>query len=224
MNMTKPTLSLLFLALFSSSSIANEFKILDYHNGIKTDKLPCKMEAIDNWFTDDQYMCRFNNSATDVVEFQSDFISREVYQIDRYILLDISDAKTLTKKILKKYGNPDSGTLDNSFVIPLPVMAWGDTKIKRTSAQSSSIAHPKKQGVGFSLQFLKCSGSSLGRCRSIFDVTTNSPNKTVLNLTVFDAARHAYSQKVITTGKAPETKKPIEVEVKGTQDINSLKF
>ena len=109
MNMTKPTLSLLFLALFSSSSIANEFKILDYHNGIKTDKLPCKMEAIDNWFTGDQYMCRFDNSATDVVEFQSDFISREVYQIDRYILIDISDARTLAKKIIKKNGYWNSG-------------------------------------------------------------------------------------------------------------------
>jgi len=217
--MTKPTLSLLFVALFSSSSIANEFKILDYHNGIKTDKLPCKMEVIDNWFTDDQYMCRFNNSATDVVEFQSDFISREVYQIDRYILLDISDAKTLTKKILNKYGNPDSGALNNSFIVPLPVMVWGDTKIERTYA-----IHPEKQGVGLSLQFRKCGGSSLGMCRLIFDVTTDSPNKVVLHLTVFDAARHTYSQKVITTGKAPETKKSTDLEVKGTQDINSLKF
>ncbi len=224
MNMTKPTLSLLFLALFSSSSIANEFKILGYHNGIKTDRLPCKMEAIDNWFTGDQYMCRFDNSATDVVEFQSDFISREVYQIDRYILIDILDARTLAKKIIKKYGDPDSGALDNSFIMPLPIMAWGDAKIERTSENSTSVVHPKKQGVGLSLQFLKCGGSSLGRCRSIFDVATNSPNKTVLHLTVFDAARHAYSQKVITTGKAPETKKPTKIEIKETQDINNLKF
>jgi hypothetical protein len=55
-------------------------------------------------------------------------------------------------------------------------------------------------------------------------VATNSPNKTVLHLTVFDAARHAYSQKVITTGKAPETKKPTKIEIKETQDINNLKF
>ena len=224
MNMIKPTLSLLFVALFSLSSIANEFKILDYHNGIKTDKLPCKMEVVDNWFSADQYMCRFNNSDSDVIEFQSDFISREVYQIDRYILLDISDARTLAKKIIKKYGDPASGALDNSFITPLPIMTWGETRLDRTSEHSVHIAHPKTQGIGLSLQYLKCNGNSLGKCRSIFDLTTNSPDKTVLHLTVFDAERHDYSQKVITTGKAPVTNKPLEPKTGEAQDINSIKF
>jgi len=215
---------LTFLTLLSFTSFAKDFKILNYHNGVKTDKLPCKMGAVDNWFTDDQYMCRFNNSAADVVEFQSDPIGREVYQIDRYILLDISDAKILTKKILKKYGNPDSGILDGNFVTPLPIMVWGDTKIRRTSEYSHSVVRPEKQGVGFSLKFLKCSGSSLGICRSIFDVTIDSPNKTVLHLTVFDAARYDYSQKVISTGKAPKTKKSVKTEGKKTEDINALKL
>jgi hypothetical protein len=221
MNMTKPTLSLLFLALFSSSSIANEFKILDYHNGIKTDRLPCKMEAIDNWFTGDQYMCRFDNSATDVVEFQSDFISQEIYQIDRYILLDISDAKTVTKKIIEKYGKPNSTVLDNSFSTPLPMSVWGGSKIESLYEFSHSITHPQKESVGLSMQFLKCSGISLGKCRSIFNIAINAPNKTVLNLSIFDAARYAYSKTVMETGKAPETEKTID---KNTSGINNLRF
>jgi len=222
MNTIKSTL--LILILLPIASIAKDFQILDYHNGIKTDKLPCKMKLIENWFSADQYMCKFNNSTVDVIEFQSDFISQEIYQIDRYILSDISDAKILAKKILKKYGDPVSATLNNGFVTPLPIMTWGDTKIKRTSEFSTSIAHPEKQGVGLSLQFHECNGISLGKCRSIFDITTNSPNKIVLNLTVFDAKRNDYSQKVIATGKAPETKEPTEVDAKKVLDINSLKF
>lgn len=215
----RTTSALLFLTLLHTVSIAKDFKILNYHNGMKTDKLPCKMEVVDNWFKDDQYMCRFNNSATDVVEFQSDLVSQEVYQIDRYILLNISDAKTLAKKIVKKYGRPDSATINDSFNVPLPVIAWGGAKIK-TFAHSYSFVYPKKQDTGLSLQFLKCGGSSLGKCRSIFDVAIDSPNKAVLHLTVFDATRHAYSKTVIETGKAPETKKIL----KDTQDINSLNF
>ena len=224
MNMTKPTLSLLFLALFSSSSIANEFKILDYHNGIKTDKLPCKMKVVKNWLANDQYMCVFNNSKTDVMEFQSDPISQEVYQIDRYVLLNNVDALAISKKLFIKYGKPSNGFQNKSFRHPLPMMTWGDSKIIKTSIYSAKIMHPERNGAGLSLQFLQCSGSSLGKCRNLFDITSNSPNLTVLNLTIFDADRYNYSAIVIETGKAPKVKKIIKTETFKTQDITDFKF
>ena len=224
MNMIKPTLSLLSLALISSGAIANEFKILDYHNGIKTNKLPCKMKVVKNWLANDQYMCVFNNSKTDIIEFQSDPISQEVYQIDRYILLNNVDALALSKMLFIKYGEPNDGFQNKSFRNPLPMMTWGESKIIKTSIYSAKITHPEKNGAGLSLQFLQCSGSSLGKCRNLFDITNNSPDLAVLNLTIFDADKHNYSATVIETGKAPKVEKIIKTETFKTQDITDFKF
>ncbi len=224
MNITKLNLSLLFVVLISLSSIANEFTILDYHNGIKTDKLPCKMGMVNNWIQNDQYMCVFNNSKTDVMEFQSDPISQEVYRIDRYVLLKTVDALAISKKLFIKYGKPNDGFQNKSFLIPLPMMTWGESKIEKTSIYSANIKHPEKNGTGLSLQFLQCSGISLGKCRNLFDITSNSPNLTVLNLTIFDADRYNYSTIVIKTGKAPKIEKTIKIETLKTQDITDFKF
>jgi hypothetical protein len=58
----------------------------------------------------------------------------------------------------------------------------------------------------------------------LFDITRNSPNLTVLNLTIFDADRYNYSTIVIETGKAPKIEKTIKIETLKTQDITDFKF
>ncbi len=209
MNIIKTVNALLFLILTSSSSFANEFKILDYYAGINTDKLPCKMELVKNWLTSDQYMCAFKKSKHDIIEFQSDYISQKAYQIDRYILLNVSDALKITVQLLSKYGQPYSSYQDESFGTELPIMTWRDSK---------------KQGVSLSLNFLKCSGSSFGKCRALFGVTKNSPDKALLNLTIFDNKRHHYSKIVMKTGKRPKPVKVNTLNIQETQDITDLEF
>ncbi len=218
------TLTLLSLTLLPTISVAKNFQILNYYNGMKANKLPCKMGVVNNWLTANQYMCEFKKSKTDILEFQSDPVSQEIFQVDRYILLKAIDALPISKKLFTKYGKPNSGFKNKSFRDPLPMMTWGDSKIEKTSIYSANVKHPKDNGLGLSLQFLQCKGTSLGKCRNLFNITNNSPNLVVLNLTIFDAARYNYSKTVIETGEPPKIIKPIKVETHATQDVTDLEL
>lgn len=213
---SKSLFALLFIALITSPSFGKEFSILKYFNGINTNKLPCQMKLIDNWLSD-EYMCTFKNSETDIFEFQSDPISKEVFRFHRYILLNKSDVSMAIEQLIKKYGEPRSTFLDKDFNPPLPTMVWGDSRLDIISAYDVFITNSKKGGVGLSSSFLKCEGS-FGQCNELFNVT-GSPSTVVLSLMVYDVDRARYSNIVIKTGKPPQPKKIVN-----TQDAAELKY
>lgn len=189
-----------------------QFKLLDYYNGIKASELPCRLTLIENWLGD-EYMCAFRNSDTDVFQFHSNPLSKEVSKIFRYMLLNTSDAPQVIQQLKKNYGEPKASFLDKDFKTPLPYMVWGDSVLDITpwswkdsrsnviTEYNVFITNSKKGGVGLSSRFLKCSGS--GQCSQFFGVETNTPNLVVLRLMIFDVDRSNFSQTVISTGKAP---------------------
>ena len=206
--------SLLLLAtIISTYSWGEDFKVLDYYNGINISELPCKMALTDKG----EYMCSFGNSETDVFEFQSDPIGKEVFRLHRYILLKKSDAQKVAKQLVQKFGKPNSVFYDKDFNPPVPVMAWGDSQLDIITKYDVFIINQKKGGVGLSSKFLSCK-YSFGQCNKLFGVSGSS-NEIVLSLMIFDVDRRDYSETVLRTGKHPQPKNAIK-----TQDATKLEY